>query len=153
MTANDRIQEHHDYKAEKKDIFTDSGAGLTGAAAGALAGGLAANQAQKGGRGRGKEDPNVLMTLLGAAVGGLAVNAAVDKMEEKKQGTERVLHARSGSGSVRSHHSRRHRDSRGYGSDDGGSRFDEGLSRTGSGRTRLRRHRESFRGYGSDGYE
>jgi hypothetical protein len=124
---------------------------LTGAAAGALVGGLAAQHAQKD-----RKDESVVMTLLGAAVGGLAINAAVDKYEEKKQGEERVLHrvGRSGSGSGKSRRSRRHRDSfRGYRSnDERGSRFDDGISRTGSLKVHRRRYKDS-KGYGSDGYD
>lgn len=79
MTANDRIQQHREVKSERHDLFTGSGAGITGAAAGALVGGLAAQKAQEGkGHGRGKRDESLALTLLGAAVGGLAVNAAVD---------------------------------------------------------------------------
>lgn len=135
-------------KIEKKDLFTDSPTGLAGGAVGALVGGLAAREAQKDRKG----DPDAVLTLLGAAVGGLAANAVVGKGEDKRQVEERVLHgskdrehrrSRGSNGSVR------YRESRGYGSDDG---YEEVISRSGSGRSHRRRHRES-RGYGSDGYD
>lgn len=136
-------------KSEKKDLFTDTPTGLAGGAVGALVGGLAAQKAQKDRR----DDPDVVLTLLGAAVGGLAVNAVVGKGEDKKLVEQRVLHgskerehrkSRGSNGSVRYRET-----TRAYGSDDG---FEEAVSRSASGRSHRRRHRES-RGYGSDGYE
>ena len=80
-------------------LFTKSKEGLLSGALGAVVGGWAADRLQRSGSGRdskrrsrGAEDDKVL-TLLGAAVGGLAVNAIVEKREEgkaKKERSERV---------------------------------------------------------------
>ncbi|EPE24264.1 hypothetical protein GLAREA_08115 [Glarea lozoyensis ATCC 20868] len=75
---------------ENNQFFTKSKEGLLSGALGAVVGGWAADRLQKGGSGRerkssgkGGEDDK-LLTLLGAAVGGLAVNALVEKREEGK---------------------------------------------------------------------
>lgn len=85
-----------------------------GGALGAVIGGWAAKRVQRSGSGRdgrrsrknssAQEDDKVL-TLLGAAVGGLAVNAVVEHMEESKVKRERA--------------DSRKRDSRVYDWDDG----------------------------------
>jgi len=72
------------------NVFTASKVGLTGGAVGAVVGGWAAQKAQIGYRKEGhKHDPNPLLTLLGATVGGLAVNAVVDKWQDGKKETAR----------------------------------------------------------------
>ncbi|KAH6672058.1 hypothetical protein B0J14DRAFT_595038 [Halenospora varia] len=70
----------------KGDLFTSSKAGLTGGAVGALIGGWAAQKAHGNYRDGGKGDGggHRVMTLLGAAMGGLAINAVVEKVEERK---------------------------------------------------------------------
>lgn len=75
-------------KDEVKDVFTSSKEGLAGGAVGALVGGWAAQKAQSA---YGKEKNgagNAVLTLLGAAVGGLAVNAVIDKWEDGKRDTK-----------------------------------------------------------------
>lgn len=80
-------------KDELNGVFTKSKAGLAGGAVGAVVGGWAAQKAQvatgrdRDGREKGKgKAANDLLTLLGAAVGGLAVNAVIEKLEEAKKG-------------------------------------------------------------------
>ncbi|CAG8951385.1 hypothetical protein HYFRA_00007297 [Hymenoscyphus fraxineus] len=95
-------------------FFTKSKDGLVGGALGAVIGGWAAKRVQRSASGRdgrrsrrnssAQEDDKVL-TLLGAAVGGLAVNAVVEHLEESKVKKERALSRR--------------RDSRVYEWDDG----------------------------------
>ncbi|KAH8651838.1 hypothetical protein BGZ60DRAFT_436419 [Tricladium varicosporioides] len=74
----------------KGDLFTSSKAGLTGGAVGALIGGWAAQKAHVNYRDGDKGDGggHTVMTLLGAAMGGLAVNAVVEKVEERKSRKE-----------------------------------------------------------------
>jgi hypothetical protein len=80
-------ERRHKLKDELGGIFTTSGAGLTGTAIGAVVGGWATQKAQVA-SGKGKNGAsNTVLTLLGAAVGGLAVNAVVDKFEERKRET------------------------------------------------------------------
>jgi hypothetical protein len=87
---------------ENGQFFTKSKEGLLSGALGAVAGGWVADRIQRSGSGRdrdsrrksgsgkgGPEDDKVL-TLLGAAVAGLAVNAFVEKREEGKAKKERV---------------------------------------------------------------
>ncbi|KAG9235565.1 hypothetical protein BJ875DRAFT_458798 [Amylocarpus encephaloides] len=98
----------------ENQFFTKSKEGLLSGALGAVVGGWAANRVHRSasgrdgrcgsGAGRGKGDDKVL-TLLGAAVGGLAVNALVEHREEGKMKKERVERDR--------------RDSRVYNWDDG----------------------------------
>ncbi|CAL3962457.1 hypothetical protein PZA11_000390 [Diplocarpon coronariae] len=77
-------------KEEMNDLFTGSTAGLTGGAVGAVVGGWAAQKAQIGyTKNRYKHDPNPFLTLIGATVGGLAVNAAVDKWQDGKKAEEK----------------------------------------------------------------
>ncbi|KAF8864729.1 hypothetical protein BDZ45DRAFT_490866 [Acephala macrosclerotiorum] len=135
-------------KDEIEGNFTKSKAGLAGGAVGAVVAGWAANKAQIGySKGRPKE-PNALVTLLGAAVGGLAVNAIVDKYEDGKKDAKDKSekwddkYDRNGgdtrSEGGRSHRSNRRDDRDGYGSDGGRS-------------NRSRRRKDSA--YGSDGYD
>ncbi|KAL2068839.1 hypothetical protein VTL71DRAFT_15177 [Oculimacula yallundae] len=80
----------HRYKLKEdmNNVFTASKVGLTGGAVGAVVGGWAAQKAQIGYRKEGhKNDPNPLLTLIGATVGGLAVNAVVDKWQDGKKET------------------------------------------------------------------
>lgn len=80
----------HRYKLKEdiNKILTASKAGLTGGALGAVVGGWAAQQAQIGYRKNGtKHDPYPLLTLIGATVGGLAVNAVVVKWQDDKKET------------------------------------------------------------------
>lgn len=75
---------------DEVDVFSSSTAGLTGGAVGALVGGWAAHKAQEatGQDRKGDKKTNDLLTLLGAAVGGLAVNVVVDKWEDSKKDTK-----------------------------------------------------------------
>lgn len=85
--AKDTAQRYK-LKEDMNNVFTASKVGLTGGAVGAVVGGWAAQKAQIGYRKDGhKLDPNPLLTLLGATVGGLAVNAAVDKWQDGKKET------------------------------------------------------------------
>ncbi|KAH7409276.1 hypothetical protein BKA64DRAFT_392181 [Cadophora sp. MPI-SDFR-AT-0126] len=97
-TGSDRLDRYSDkakdtahrykLKEDMNNVFTASKVGLTGGAVGAAVGGWAAQKAQIGYRKDGhKIDPNPLLTLLGATVGGLAVNAAVDKWQDGKKET------------------------------------------------------------------
>lgn len=132
-------------KDEIEGNFTKSKEGLAASAVGAAVAGWAANKAQVGySKGRPKE-PNPLVTLLGAAVGGLALNAIVDKYEDGKKDAKDQQDKKDRNGgdsrseSGRSHRSSRRRDDRdGYRSDGGRS-------------NRSRKTRDSA--YGSDGYD
>jgi len=147
-------------KEEVEGFFTKSKEGLAGGAVGALVGGWAAHKAQEA-RGREKHSSSPLVTLLGAAVGGLAVNAIVDKYEDgkkdtsekqekwtEKYGGERGIDNDADSDGARSHRSHKGRGSRyddGYGSDE---ESDGGRSHRGE------RSRRGHRGSrGSDGYD
>ncbi|PQE33182.1 hypothetical protein CJF32_00003714 [Rutstroemia sp. NJR-2017a WRK4] len=79
-------------KEEIKDVFTDSPKGLAGGAIGALVGGWAAEKLQEAQTGKSESERSGrsrLITLLGAAAGGLAVNAVVDKWQDDKKKTDR----------------------------------------------------------------
>lgn len=121
-------------KEEVEGLFTKSKEGLAGGAVGALVGGWAAHKAQEA-KGREKHSSSPLLTLLGAAVGGLAVNAVIDKWEDGKKETSEKQEKwddkfdrggdSDGGRSQRSHRSRKDRTSRGdsryvngYGSDE-----------------------------------
>lgn len=138
-------------KEEIEGSFTKSKAGLGGAAVGAVVAGWAASKAQVGyQKDGGRKDPNPLVTLLGAAVGGLAVNAIVEKYEESKRDTDDKQDAynekwgvrngdtRSEGGKSQRSQGRRNDRGRDYGSDTGR-------------RQRSQRRRDSA--YGSDGYD
>jgi hypothetical protein len=137
-------------KDEIEGAFTKSKAGLGGAAVGAVVAGWAANKAQIGYvKDGGKKDPNPLFTLLGAAVGGLAVNAIVEKYEESKRDTDdkqdqynekwgKNGDTRSEGGKSQRSQGRKGDRGRDYGSDTGRSQ-------------RSQRRRDSA--YGSDGYD
>jgi uncharacterized membrane protein len=68
--------------------LTGSSEGLIGAGVGAMIGGYASLKAQDY-TSSGKKKPDDLLTLLGAAVGGLAVNAAIDRWEDGKKERKR----------------------------------------------------------------
>jgi hypothetical protein len=68
--------------------LTVSSEGLIGAGVGAMIGGYASLKAQDY-TSSGRKKPDDLLTLLGAAVGGLAVNAAIDRWEEGKKDRKR----------------------------------------------------------------
>ncbi|TAQ85699.1 hypothetical protein B7494_g5970 [Chlorociboria aeruginascens] len=72
-------------KEELESSFTKSGAGLAAGSVGAVIGGWAAKQAQVARKGERGGKSNVVLTALGAAVGGLAVNAVVERWEESKR--------------------------------------------------------------------
>lgn len=83
----------HRYEAkhEIKNMFSDSTKGLAGGAIGALVGGWATEKFQESRTGRSDSEHSSrsrLITLLGAAAGGLAVNAVVDKWEDGKKKTD-----------------------------------------------------------------
>lgn len=150
-------------KEEVEGLFTKSKEGLAGGAVGALVGGWAAHKAQEA-KGREKHKTSSLVTLLGAAVGGLAVNAIIEKYEDGKKDTSdkqdkrNDKHDRDGSRdrdvdsdggrSHRSHHSRRDRYNDGYGSDEDS----DGARSYRSHRSR-RSHRDNKGGNMSDGYD
>jgi hypothetical protein len=78
-------------KEEIEKNFTKTPIGITGGAIGAVVGGWAARKAltaTDGGK-HGKAS-HTAVTLLGAAVGGLAVNAIVDKWQDNKKNTEKA---------------------------------------------------------------
>ena len=137
-------------KEEVEGFFTKSKEGLAGGAVGALVGGWAAHKAQIV-QGREKHSSSPLLTLLGAAVGGLAVNAVVDKWEESKKDLPEDHDADSEGGkSQKSRGSRRDRTSRGDSRYVGGNGSD---SESDGGRShRSRRSRRGTRG-GSDDYD
>jgi hypothetical protein len=73
-----------------KKVFSDSGRGLGAGAIGAVAGGFLAQEAamrNKKGKGKGMSDP-IVLTLLGAVVGGLGANA-LEKGYDKKEKRDR----------------------------------------------------------------
>lgn len=73
------------FKGEADRYFTKSPMGITGAV-GAVVGGWAARKAQVAiGREGKHHGSNPLLTLLGAAAGGLVVNAVIDKFEDRKK--------------------------------------------------------------------
>jgi hypothetical protein len=158
--ARDRAH-RYGFKDEVEGMFTKSKEGLAGGAVGALVGGWAAHKAQEA-KGREKHATSPLITLLGAAVGGLAVNAVIDKYEAGKADTSekqaksddkfgsdggRDREAGSDKGSRRGRRRRESNYADGYGSDeesDGSKSYRSGRSRRGK--------RES-RGNMSDGYD
>jgi hypothetical protein len=105
----DDIEVRRKSVVESKDngqFFTKSKEGLLSGALGAVVGGWAADRLQRNGSGRDRDsrrrsgsgrggpEDDKLLTLLGAAVGGLAVNAFVEKREEGKAKKERVERVR-----------------------------------------------------------
>jgi hypothetical protein len=137
-------------KEEVSDVLTTSNRGIAGSAIGAVVGGWVANKAQVA---YGKEnhhknkfhETNPLLTLLGAAVGGLAIDAAVAKWEEAQSDPD-----------VRQKKSNDKYSKKGSESADGGRERAKDQGRSGgsdAGRERRRRRsRRSDRGggYGSD---
>lgn len=98
------VAHRHGLKEEVEGFFTKSPAGITGGVAGALVGGWAAKKAQVASGREGKHGSNPLLTLLGAAAGGLAVNAVIDKFEDRKKETaakEEAWEEKWGSGDER----------------------------------------------------
>ena len=79
------VAHRYGLKNEVEGFFTKSPAGITGGVAGALLGGWAAKKAQVASGRDGHHGSNPLLTLLGAAAGGLAVNAVIDKFEDRKK--------------------------------------------------------------------
>lgn len=93
-TNKSKSHSDHDFKDKiqdnLKDNFTDSKQGLAGSALGALVGGFVAHKALESRGGRDQGNREKALTLLGAVVGGVAVNAVVDKLEDRKtEQTER----------------------------------------------------------------
>lgn len=85
--ARDKAK-RYDIENEVKNQFTRSKEGIAGGVVGALVGGWAAHKAVES-RGRGHHGTgDVVWTALGAAAGGLAVNAIVDKWEDKNNETK-----------------------------------------------------------------
>jgi uncharacterized membrane protein YgcG len=84
----DRVKartERYKLKDEMGSVLTTSKPGMAGGAVGAIIGGWAAKKAQIA-YGREKNgSTNNLVTLLGAAAGGLVVNIVVDKWEESRE--------------------------------------------------------------------
>ncbi len=79
-------------KDEVKGVFTQSKEGLAGGAVGALVGGWAGHKAAEA-TGRDKHAASPLLTVIGAALGGLAANAVFEKYEESLENTN-VLQAK-----------------------------------------------------------
>jgi len=78
-------EEHHDgIRGRIEENFTKSPAGVTGGVLGALAGGWVAKKAQES-KGRDGKSSNPALTALGAVVGGLAVNAVIDKVQHRNK--------------------------------------------------------------------
>jgi hypothetical protein len=77
--------EKYKLKDEMGSVFTTSKPGMAGGAVGAIIGGWAAKKAQIAYGKEKKGSTSNLVTLLGAAVGGLAVNVVVDKWEESRE--------------------------------------------------------------------
>lgn len=75
---------HHHLKDEVAGQFTKSKEGLAGGALGALVAGWATHKVLES-KGKGNDDADKAWTLLGAAVGGLAVNSIVDKLEDRRE--------------------------------------------------------------------
>lgn len=132
MSKSKDAAHRYGLKEEVEGFFTKSPAGITGGVAGALVGGWAAKKAQIASGREGKHHgTNPLLTLLGAAAGGLAVNAVIDKFEDRKKETaakEEAWEEKWGSGDER----------------------DDRRGRRDSGRSHGRRHRS--RSYSSDRY-
>jgi hypothetical protein len=84
------INHRYGLKEEAQDVLTTSKAGLAGGVVGAAVGGWAANKAQVAyGKDKGRhESSNPILTLLGAAAGGLVVDAVVARYEDKKREAE-----------------------------------------------------------------
>ncbi|KAI9640624.1 hypothetical protein NHQ30_010923 [Ciborinia camelliae] len=78
-------------KDEVRGLFTDSGAGIAGGAIGALVGGWATGKFCEARVGRERERERErgerarILTLLGAAAGGLVANAVVDRWQDGKE--------------------------------------------------------------------
>jgi hypothetical protein len=70
----------YNVKGEIDELFSSSKKGLTGAAVGAVVGGWAAHKAQEANK-RGNGHSNNLLTLLGAAAGGIVADVGVGKWE------------------------------------------------------------------------
>jgi hypothetical protein len=88
--VRDQVKEKaHRYgiKGEIDDLFSSSKKGLTGAAVGALVGGWAAHKAQEANK-KGNGHSNNLLTLLGAAAGGIVADVGVSKWETAHAETE-----------------------------------------------------------------
>ncbi|TGO53731.1 hypothetical protein BOTNAR_0287g00010 [Botryotinia narcissicola] len=83
--------ERYGVKDEVKGLFTDSPKGIVGGAFGALAGGWAVEKYQESRTGKDRKDMGdraKLLTLFGAAAGGLLANAVVDKWQDGKEETK-----------------------------------------------------------------
>ncbi|KAK6599143.1 hypothetical protein H4I96_08347 [Botrytis cinerea] len=90
-TMKDRA-ERYGVKDEVKGLFTDSPQGLAGGAIGALVGGWATEKFQESQSGKDRKDMGdraKIITLLGAAAGGLVANAVVDKWQDGKEETKK----------------------------------------------------------------
>ncbi|EKD12209.1 uncharacterized protein L3040_000323 [Drepanopeziza brunnea f. sp. 'multigermtubi'] len=121
--AIDRVKDAADRYNLKDDInnlFTASPEGLVGGAAGAALGGWAAQKAQIGYSKGKRHEPSPLLTLIGATVGGLAVNSLVDRYQDGKKDAakkekrgEQRYGSEDGSDDDRSHRSS-HRSQRSY---------------------------------------
>jgi hypothetical protein len=159
--ARDRAH-RYGLKEEVEGLFTKSKEGLAGGAVGALVGGWAAHKAQEA-KGREKHSSSPLLTLLGAAVGGLAVNAVIDKYEESRKDTagkqekwdEKFDRGGDSDGdrSQRSSRSRRDRGSRKDSRYEDGSDEESDGSRSYRSSHKSRRGARESRGNVSDGYD
>lgn len=88
--SHSHSHEHKDTPLENlKDNFTDSPQGIAGSALGAIVGGYVTHKALET-RNHGREQSNrdKALTLLGAVVSGVAINAVVDKFEDRRREKE-----------------------------------------------------------------
>lgn len=94
MSTSQRTRDHdhdhrHGWKDEVEKNFTKSPDGITGSVVGAVVGGWAAKKAQTAsGKNKHGKGSSTAVTVLGAALGGLAVNAIIDKWEDRNEKTE-----------------------------------------------------------------
>lgn len=123
-------------KEEIEGSFSKTQVGLGSAAVGAIVGGWAADKAQVGYAKGKKPKANPLLTALGAAAAGLAVNALVEKWEESKEDAKSD--------------GKDYDDEFGKGGDRGN---DSGRASDGGRSRRSGRSRRDSRGYDSDGYD
>lgn len=86
-TSRSNPHQDRDVKENLKDNFTDSPQGLAGSALGAIVGGYVTHKALES-RGHQPSNKDKALTLLGAVVSGVAMNAVVDKFEDRKEEKE-----------------------------------------------------------------
>lgn len=83
-TSSKNPHTNRDFKDNIKDNFTDSPQGLAGSALGAIVGGYVTHKALEARSHGENKDRDKALTLLGAVVSGVAINAVVDKFEDRR---------------------------------------------------------------------